>query len=216
MPRFVIFCMNINTNFLNKVRYTFYTPVYDHIVRLMDHARRTSIELLNIKRTDKVLIVGAGTGLDLEYIPPKTSVTAIDLTPSMVAAMNKKAPRLDLNLKILVMDGHQLDFPDNSFDKVILHLIIAVIPDPMQALKEVERVLKPGGEITVMDKFFIGEKPSFVRRFLNPLTNFFFSDITRNFEKLIANTNLRISLHGPEFIYGIFRIYQAKKNGTIE
>lgn len=182
----------------------------------MDKARRASIDLLKIKDTDKVLIIGAGTGLDLNYLPNKASITAIDLTPSMITAIRKRNQKLNLNLEARVMDGHRLDFPDNYFDKVIMHLILAVIPDPVIALKEAERVLKYGGEIAVMDKFYVGDRPSFWRRFFNPLTNLLFSDITRNFEKLIANTNLRISLHGPKFISGIFSIYKVTKNGKPE
>ena len=203
--------MKMNSNLLNRIRYTIYTPFYDYLVRVLDHARKKSIELLEIEEGDKILIVGAGTGLDLNYLPTGVSITAIDITPSMIGALKTRNQNLKLNLEAKVMDGQQLDFRDASFDKIIFHLILAVIPDPISTIKEAERVLKPNGKITAMDKFVEGDEVSLGRRIFNPITNFLFSDITRSFEKIIRHTNLTISLRGPEYISGIFRIYQAQK-----
>ena len=57
--------MNLNTNLWNRLRYTLYTPIYDLLVgRIFTSSRRKSIELLHIQPGEKVLLVGAGTGLD--------------------------------------------------------------------------------------------------------------------------------------------------------
>lgn len=204
--------MKINTNTWNKLRYTFYTPVYDSVGRIFSSSRSKAISGLDIKNGEKVLLVGAGTGLDLEFIPSGALVTATDLTPSMVEKIKKRNKKLNLPLEAMVMDGHRLAFPDNYFDKVILHLIIAVIPDPVACLREAERVLKPGGKISVFDKFIpVNRKISFRRKLLSPLANLLFSDITRSFETIIASTGLIKLTDTAANFYGNFRIILVQK-----
>jgi ubiquinone/menaquinone biosynthesis C-methylase UbiE len=78
------------------------------------------------------------------------------------------------------MDARNLTFPDASFDAVIMHLILAVMPQPELGLKEAARVLKSGGRIAIFDKFLRDEEqPSNARRFLNLITGTLFSDINR-------------------------------------
>ncbi|WP_223815999.1 class I SAM-dependent methyltransferase [Adhaeribacter rhizoryzae] len=154
--------MNINTNTWNRLRYTLYSPFYNVIGKVFSKSRKRSIELLQVKPTDTVLLVGAGTGLDLDFLPPTAAITATDITPAMVTRLAQRSARLQLPVKALVMDGQQLALPDNAFDKIVLHLILAVIPDPVRCLQEAERVLKPGGNIVVFDKFLPpGHQPGF-------------------------------------------------------
>ena len=165
--------MKINTNRWNRIRYTLYTPGYDLAARVFDLSRKRSIDSLQVASGDKVLIVGAGTGLDLEYLPENCQITATDLTPSMVERIKKRNLTTKLDVTAMVMDGQQLAFPDESFDKGILHLILAVIPDPCACIREVSRVLKKGGTVVVFDKFVPrGRKASLTRRFFNLFANF--------------------------------------------
>jgi ubiquinone/menaquinone biosynthesis C-methylase UbiE len=97
-------------------------------------------------------------------------VTAIDLTPTMIRRLTRRAARLGLPLDARVMDAHELNYADGSFDVVILHLILAVVPDPVKCIREVQRVLRPGGRAVVLDKFVSeGASPGFVRRLFNPV-----------------------------------------------
>lgn len=204
--------MKINTNSWNKLRYTLYTPVYDLVARYFKESRKKSINSLNIKVGDKVLIIGAGTGLDLEFLPPHCEIIATDITPSMVERIKKRNKSLKLQVIPMVMDGQSLDFENESFDKVILHLIIAVIPDPIVCIKEAERVLKPGGQIALFDKFVPkGQKVSLLRRATNGLTNLLFSDITRSFESIVSQTNLVALTDEDAGFNGNFRIILLEK-----
>jgi ubiquinone/menaquinone biosynthesis C-methylase UbiE len=199
--------MKINTNRWNKIRYTLYTPGYDLLGRIFASSRKKSISQLNISPNDKILLVGAGTGLDLEFLPKNCEITATDITPAMIRKIVKRNRALDLNLNAVVMDGQALSFPSNTFDGVILHLILAVIPDPLRCLQEAERVLKPGGKIVVFDKFVpANQKVSLLRRLFNPFTNLMFSDITRYFEPLVEQTSLKIESDVPADFGGKFRI----------
>jgi phosphatidylethanolamine/phosphatidyl-N-methylethanolamine N-methyltransferase len=204
--------MRINTNNWNKIRYTLYTPGYDLLGRLLNESRKKSIDSLELKPDDKVLIVGAGTGLDLEFISVDCEITATDITPSMIKKLRNRNSRLQRRVKSLVMDGQSLDFSDNSFDYVILHLILAVIPDPSKCLQEIERVLKKGGQVAVFDKFVgKGRKVSRIRKSANLFTNILSSDITRDFESILENTSLNVISDEKADFDGIFRLIKLEK-----
>lgn len=199
--------MKINSTTWNRIRYTLYSPFYDIVVKMLDHSRKKSIKVLNIEDGEKLLIVGAGTGLDLKYIPKHAEVTATDITPGMLSKLSARAKVLGLDLNAKVMDGQSLEFEDNSFDCAILHLILAVIPDPYRCIREVERVLKPGGRAIVLDKFLKpSSKPSLTRRALNVFTGTFFSDINRSLEDIVSVTSLNIEHDEPAALGGAFRI----------
>jgi len=204
--------MKINTNSWNRIRYTIYTPGYDIAARILKDSRRKSITSLDIKPNDKVLIIGAGTGLDLEFLPYDCEIVAIDITPSMVERTKRRNKKTGLNLQAFVMDGQALKFADGSFDKVILHLIISVIPEPVACIKEVERVLRGGGQVVVYDKFVRkGTKVSFIRKGINLFTNLLFSDITRDFESIMNNTRLKVLSDFDADFNGNFRLIKMIK-----
>ncbi|MGF7141498.1 class I SAM-dependent methyltransferase [Roseimarinus sediminis] len=204
--------MAVNNNRLNRFRYTLYAPGYDLAARLLDTSRKKSIQNLNVQAGDKVLIVGAGTGIDLEYLPKGCHITATDLTPAMIRQVEKRNHQLQHQLHAMVMDGQSLAFEDACFDKVILHLILSVIPDPEKALHEAGRVLKAGGTLVVFDKFVApGQKPSLLRRAFNLFTNLFFSNIIRSFEVIAAQSPLEVVSDRPANLKGAFRLIVMKK-----
>lgn len=209
MKPFAIF----STNRWNRFRYTLYAPGYDFAGRIFSKSRNKSIRELGISPGDQVLIVGAGTGLDLEFITEDCHITATDITPAMITQTLKKNILLRRNLNAEVMDGQHLNFSDSTADKIILHLILAVIPDPVACLKECERVLKSGGRITVFDKFVPkGHKLSLLRKMFNPITNLLFSNITRRFESIVSETSLVIESDIPADFNGNFRIIRLRKS----
>lgn len=176
-------------------------------------SRKRSVESLGITKGDRVLIVGAGTGLDLEFLPNDCEIVATDITPSMIERLKKRNKTLNCQVQALVMDGQALEFANDSFDKIILHLILAVIPDPIACIQEAERVLKHGGQIVVFDKFVRkGSKISLARRLANVLTNLVFSDITRDFESIINKTRLTVVTDTDADFNGNFRLIRLTKN----
>jgi ubiquinone/menaquinone biosynthesis C-methylase UbiE len=92
-----------------------------------------------------------------------------------------------------VMDGRALSFPDASFDVVVLHLILAVIPEPERCIREAARVVRPGGRAIVYDKFAPdqGRIPLFLR-LLNPVTSVAGTAITRRLGPLVEASGLRV------------------------
>jgi phosphatidylethanolamine/phosphatidyl-N-methylethanolamine N-methyltransferase len=198
--------MPINTNRWNRIRYTAFAPLYDRIARF-GKQRRRSIELLALKPGERVLIVGAGTGADLPLIPDGVEIVAGDLTPAMVERIRQRAEELGRRVTAELMDGQALPLPDAGFDAVILHLIVAVIPDPAACLREVARVMKPDGRAVVLDKFVPDEQtPSLGRRVFNLVTNTLFSDITRRLGPLAQEASLRVIHREPAALGGRFEI----------
>jgi phosphatidylethanolamine/phosphatidyl-N-methylethanolamine N-methyltransferase len=205
--------MRIASNAWNRLRYTLWAPVYDAVVRFGPQRRR-SIALLRLEPGDRVLIVGAGTGADLDALPPGVRIVAGDIAPAMVARVRRRAARLGHDVQAEVMDGAALAFPDGSFDAVILHLIVAVIPDPAGCLREAARVLRPGGRAVVFDKFVPdGEEPSLLRRAVNPFARIVATELTRRLGPLLEGTPLRVVHREPAALGGAFEIVLLERAG---
>jgi phosphatidylethanolamine/phosphatidyl-N-methylethanolamine N-methyltransferase len=198
----------------DRLRYTLWAPAYDAIVGAagVNTARRLSIDRLRLASGDRVLIVGAGTGLDLGLLPPNVDVTAIDVTPAMLRHLERRAAGTGRSVATRIMDARRLAFPDSSFDAVVMHLILAVMPQPERGLREAVRVLKPGGRIAVFDKFLRDdERPSLQRRLLNAVAKPLFSDLNRRLGPLISGTRLVTEHDEPVAFGGTYRVVTLMK-----
>lgn len=194
----------VNTNRWNRLRYTFWAPFYDAMIRVFARKRKHSLRLLDPRPGERILIVGAGTGADLPYIPPGCVVLATDLTPAMLEAAR---PRARAGIHLALMDGQQLAVPPASFDAVVLHLILAVIPDPIRCLREAARALRPGGRMVVFDKFVRGGRVPLAVRIVNPVARLLFTDMTRDFEEILERSRLPLVVthDAPALLGGLFR-----------
>lgn len=204
---------SFDANRWNRLRYTVWAPIYDRVAGFGSQRRR-AIQLLALRPGMTVLLVGAGTGADLPLLPANVRVTAVDLTPAMVARLRRRARELGRTIDSRVMDAHHLGFPDNSFDAVILHLILAVVPDPASAFTEAIRVFRPDGRAVIFDKFLAATaKPRLSRRVLNRITAFLFSDINRRLEPLLALAPVTVVHQEPAGFGGAYRIVLLRKAG---
>ncbi len=205
--------MIFNTNVWRRTVYTLWAPLYNGIARVFRERRRRSIELLAPRPGERVLIVGAGTGLDLDFMPAGAEITAIDLTPAMIRRLRRRAQRLGRRVDARVMDGHALEFPDGSFDAVILHLILAVIPEPDRCAREAARVLRPGGRAVIFDKFLPDDRRApLLFRVANPPASGLGTEFIRRLGPILQGSGLRVVHDEPAGFGGLFRIVLARKD----
>lgn len=199
----------------NRIRYTLYAPVYDWALRrlaVFRRGRRRAFELARLRPGERVLLVASGTGLDLEFIPAGVDVTAIDITPAMVVRTKRRAWRLAIPIEARVMDAAALEFPDESFDCVVLHLTLAVVPDPVATIREAARILVPGGRVSVFDKFLPdGATASAGRRAASAVAGILATELNRQLGPLVDVAELRLARREPVGLNGAFVVARLEK-----
>jgi phosphatidylethanolamine/phosphatidyl-N-methylethanolamine N-methyltransferase len=133
--------------------YARWAPVYDVVFGpLLDMGRRTATNAAT-RVGGRILNVGVGTGLELPYFDKSHEVIGVDISEPMLRKAQERVDREKLvNVKGLsVMDGANLAFADGSFDCVVAQFVITTVPQPEKTLDEFARVLKPGGEIVLVN-----------------------------------------------------------------
>ena len=200
-----------------KHSYTLLAPIYDNIVSgPIDAYRIKSISRLKNTKNKQILINGIGSGLDIPYLPDDACYTGTDITPAMLerakrrSKNNSSARALDITFKIA--DSQALPYQDNSFDFIIMHLILAVVPNPVLALQEASRVLKPGGNIVIFDKFIRPGQLAIVRRLLSIFLRHFATRTDVVFEDTLKPCpELKLVHDKPALAKGWFRLIELKK-----
>ena len=128
---------------------------YDMVLNVSEEAGLSTIRggvLANAN--GRVLELGAGTGLNLSHYPE--AVEALVLTepdPNMLKKLRRKVAvqNQDRFVEITSGDAGNLPFPDDSFDTVVSTLVLCTVPDPVKAIAEAHRVLKPGGQLLFVE-----------------------------------------------------------------
>src|SRR3989338_3868965 len=134
------------------------TPLYE-LVRVLGIRNRLQQRLwpqVTIKPGSRVLDVGCGTGDDLVYLAThfdRLNLTGVDGDPKVLAIAKNKSKKRGLAVKFRASLAEALPFTSNSFDVVWSSLMIHHLPTPikLKALKEMRRVLKPGGKLYLID-----------------------------------------------------------------
>ena len=135
--------------------YELYAPVYDFIFDwIFAPGRVAAVKHLDIQRGESVLEVGIGTGLNLPLYPPACRLTGIDLSAEMLDKAVERVQTLAMpNVTLKVMDATSMDFADDEFDKAVATYTISAVPDPVAVLREMRRVVKPGGVLVTLNHF---------------------------------------------------------------
>lgn len=185
--------------------YTIIAPLYDALLATAGTGlRAASLAQLPREGNQEILISGIGTGLDIPYLPPGHTYTGLDLTPAMLARAKGRIGPLHLNL--VQGDSMSLPFASECFDHVVLHLILAIVPDASACLQETARVLKPGGSVLILDKFLKPGESAWFRRTLNLLSQHIVTRFDVVFEEVLASVpQLRMVADVPLLARGWFR-----------
>jgi len=135
--------------------YRRWAPVYDYTFGLVaGESRRHAVQVLN-QRQGRILEVGVGTGLSLPDYKRHLEVVGIDLSPEMLEKARERVneEKLDHVTGLHEMDASDLKFADGSFDIVVAMFVMTVVPDPEKVMRELSRVVKPGGEVMLVNHF---------------------------------------------------------------
>lgn len=134
--------------------YDRWAPVYDIVFgQLFERPRRAATAAAE-RVGGRILEVGVGTGLSLPYYSASARVVGIDISEPMLEQARKRVVQLGLTHveNLCAMDAQRLDFLDETFDVVMAQYVVNTVPDPEAALDEFARVLKPGGELIVVNR----------------------------------------------------------------
>lgn len=129
---------------------------------LRSHRTRTAENsaahlLPHLTREMSLLDVGSGPGtITVDLARRVGRVTALEMSESAIALTRAEAERQGVEIECIVGDVLALDLPDDSFDVVHAHQVLQHVSDPVQALREMRRVCRPGGIVAARDSDYSG------------------------------------------------------------
>ena len=99
----------------------------------------------------RILFAALGTGLDISAFPPGMTITAIDISPDMLKRAQHRVHDYSGEIKAELVDIHEMPYPDGHFDQVFTSCTFCSVPKPVDALRALNRVLKPGGGLYMFE-----------------------------------------------------------------
>ena len=167
-----------NDEYIPALSYRFLTPFYDFIQKYVVRDVRYKSLLIaqaNIRAGHHVLDLGCGTGtlaIMAKQTQSAAEVTGLDADPDMLKVAIYKSSLLNEPVKFDVGFTTKLPYPDQSFDRVLSSIMIHHLktPDKWQTAREVHRVLKPGGQLHIID---FGKPVTWYGKLLGPLLHKF-------------------------------------------
>lgn len=128
-----------------------FSGIYDRFMKSDEKAYKEMIDRIKLLLTPytEVLDVATGTGMIVLGLAGQGCyIEAVDFSPKMVDSAQKKARKFGTaGVRFTVQNALDLKFPSNCFDIVIIANTLHIMPGPEKALREISRVLKPGGKL---------------------------------------------------------------------
>ncbi|MDP2994877.1 MAG: methyltransferase domain-containing protein, partial [Anaerolineales bacterium] len=204
---------------VTRRRYQRIAPVYDSMQALGErryHAWRR--RLWALAHGPSVLEVGVGTGKNMPFYPAGVSITGIDLTPGMLERARRRMPELGLDDRVTLQlgDVQRLDFPDASFDTAVATFVFCSVPDPVLGLREMKRVIKPGGRAILLEHMR-SPNPAVgaLMDLLNPLVvSMMGANINRHTVENVQKAGLELERVEDLGLGGIFKLIVARAPGV--
>jgi ubiquinone/menaquinone biosynthesis C-methylase UbiE len=130
-----------------------FSAIYDPLLWVAERAgmREQRATLLSQAR-GRVLELGAGTGLNLPHYPDGLEeLTLTEPAAPMVSKLERRAQSSGHDCRVVVAQAEKLPFEDDSFDTVVSTLVLCTVDEPRQAIDEIARVLRPGGQLLFLE-----------------------------------------------------------------
>jgi phosphatidylethanolamine/phosphatidyl-N-methylethanolamine N-methyltransferase len=193
-----------------RAAYKRWAGVYDGVFGgISAIGRRRAVELVNRLPGERVLEVGVGTGLALPRYAKNKRITGIDLSAEMLAHARERVATGELaNVESLhEMDAEATAFDDDSFDIAVAMFVASVVPNAKQLLKEIRRVVRPGGNILFVNHFAAERGPRWwVERAMAPASRALGWHPDFAMDRLFAPEDLGSIEAWPVWPFGIFTL----------
>lgn len=149
----------MNTNYIPALKYNVLTTVYDVFVSLTlpeNKIRNTIAQLAASNNPNSILEYGVGTASNcilLKNQLPDSSIVGIDVDEKILSIAKKKLDKLNHKIPLINYDGNKIPFNDESFDLVLASFVFYHLhpQQKLNAIQEMHRVLKPGGQLIYAD-----------------------------------------------------------------
>jgi SAM-dependent methyltransferase len=140
-----------------------------------------------------VVEIGPGTGANLRYYRPGTRLIAVEPNRHMHAPLRKAAQRYGIELELREEGAGAIGLPDASVEAVVSTLVLCTVPDPAATLREVRRILRPGGRFVFLEHVRAGQNHPVLRMVQRSVARpwrWFFEgcDVLRDTEAALART----------------------------
>lgn len=196
--------------------YRRYARFYDFAFgAVFQPGRKAIVGRMDCRPGEQILEVGVGTGLSLPLYPKNVQVTGIDISRDMLAKAQARKVRDGLNniVRLSVMDAENMQFKDNSFDRVVAMYVASVVPHPERLVDEMRRVCKPNGRIIFVNHFhsrglLLGKLESF----LAPLSGQLGFRPDFSLDKFLAETGLKAMDIHPVNLFHFCTMLEARNN----
>jgi len=127
-------------------------PRYDRDIQFWEKVQfGGGREWIGARAKGRVLEVAVGTGRNFDFYSRGVGITGVDLSPDMLDIARRHATDLDLEVDLCVAAAEALPFDEDSFDTAVCTLSLCTIPDPAASIAEMKRVLRPGGQLLLLD-----------------------------------------------------------------
>ncbi len=148
--------------------YARWAPIYDALCGPVFLNGRRAAARAAREVGGRILEIGVGTGLSFDDYDATTEITGIDISEPMIARARLRASRgrYPFVKGLSVMDAHDLAYPDASFDCVVGQFVITLVENPERVLCECARVVRPGGQIILVNHLYSERGLAAVERML--------------------------------------------------
>ncbi len=198
-----------------RTRYNRIAPIYNVMEWVIEQVafRAWRAKLWSYLGDDqRILEVGVGTGKNFPHHPVGVDVVGVDLSERMLAQAQRKRRELEIQVPLAQLDAQRMAFANDAFDAAVATFVFCSVPDPVQGLREIRRVVKPGGQVVLLEHVRVNAP--LIGRFmdlLDPLVvRVMGAHIKRHTEENVRRAGLEIVTVEPLMPGALVKLIQAQ------